>query len=213
AVLHRRADATYLDGRMSGRHRKDLRRGREQLAADLGGDLGCVDRAAEDDATFEVALTDFLRLESAGWKGRDGGAIACRAEHERFFRALAAGLRRHGRFELWSLGAAGRTAAYQCNLLAGNTAFRIKAAYDEQVARHSPGVQLELDLMAVFHDDDRLQVVDSCTAAGSMTYEQLYADRRTVETWLVPLHGRRARLAAAASPALARGYQRLRRSA
>src|SRR5436305_120658 len=83
----------------------ELRRQRAALATELGGDLIFADRAGE-----AAAVEEFLALEAAGWKGREGGALSV-ARHAGFFRALCRHFAEHGRLQLYALSAAGRTVA------------------------------------------------------------------------------------------------------
>jgi CelD/BcsL family acetyltransferase involved in cellulose biosynthesis len=204
AVLHRRAEATYLDGRLSARHHKTLRRQRRRLAELLGGELGVVN------CTDDRSIESFLAMEANGWKGRAGTAITSDPNHAEWFRRTARAFRDGGALELWQLSAGKRVAAYSCHFRAGDTVFHVKVAYDEELAAYSPGLMLELEMVERFHDDRSLQLLESCTAPGTHVSEQLYPDRRRIGTLLVPLGGIRARAAARLTPVLARGYRALK---
>ena len=61
---------TYLDRALSPKKTKELRRQRRRLL-----EHGLLKLAtARDAATIVPALSDYLRLEAAGWKGRAGTA-------------------------------------------------------------------------------------------------------------------------------------------
>ena len=181
AVLRRRPAETYLDDRLGDRRRKSLRRSRRRLEDALGGAVRITDHAVaaadQSDADLDAAVDAFLAMEAAGWKGADGNAIACRAQHAAFFREIAAELRRSDQLELWSFGTPEQAAAYQCNIRAGDTVFHFKVAYDEGLSQWSPGVQLEIEMVAQFHRDRRLERIDSCTDPGAVVSETLYPDR------------------------------------
>lgn len=189
-VLHRRPECTYLDGRISTRHLKALRRQRRRLGDELGGEVAAVDHAAgADPARLEAALSGMLAQEQAGWKGRAGTAMACRPGDAEYFRRACAAFAAEGRAELWALEAGGRAAAYQANLLAGGTVFHYKIAYDEALRSWSPGLQLELDMVTRFHSDLAQERVDSCVDSDNRVSAQLYPDRQAVGTLLVPTGG------------------------
>lgn len=210
-VVRRRAEPTYLDA-LSGDRRKGLRRRGRRLAEDLGGDLAYVDHAAPG-ADVGAALARFLAMERDGWKGRDGGALDCRPGHGEFFRAMCHGFASAGRLRLWALEVAGRPVAYQCCLLAGDTVFEVKTAYDETLRRHAPGVLLALGMIDRFHADGRYGALDSCTGTDVTVAHELFPDRRAVTDLLLPLPGLLGRLAAPALPPAVAAYRRARRRA
>jgi CelD/BcsL family acetyltransferase involved in cellulose biosynthesis len=183
-VLLRRPAATYLDGRLSGRHRKTLRRQRRRLGDELGAEVEAVDVAASGDV--EAGIEDLLRLELRGWKGRAGTAMACRPGDAAWFRRFCTGLHAEGRLELWALRGGGRVAAWQANVLGGDTVFHFKIAYDEELARFSPGMQLEVEMVEQFHRDARLRRIDSCVDPDNHVSAQLYPDREVLATMTVP---------------------------
>ena len=184
AVLHRRGDRDYLNPELGSGRRRELRRQRRQLEEQLGASLVVRDRAGDP-----AAVVAFLELEAAGWKGREGTALAA-AGHGGWFAETAAGLAAAGRLQLLSLEAGDRVVAMKCNLLAGDTVFCFKIAYDERLARFSPGVQLELENIAVFHATPGAEFTDSCAVQENQMINRLWRDRRSVVTVLVP--GRRA---------------------
>lgn len=199
-VLRRRPSCTYLDGRFSPRHRKSLRRHRRRLADALGGQVDVLD-AAQGAGDLKDAVHSFLQLEAAGWKGRAGTAMASRAGDAEWFRRLALSLHRERRLQLWALGTAERVAAWQCNILTGETVFHFKIAYDEALAKSSPGLQLEVAMVEEFHGDTRLRRLDSCVNADNRVSAQLYPDREVLGTLVVPLHPVRGRFAVGAARA------------
>jgi CelD/BcsL family acetyltransferase involved in cellulose biosynthesis len=200
-ILCRRPEATYLEGRLSGRHRKRLRRQRRQLEAALGGRAVTVDRAA-DGAT--AAIDTFVELEAGGWKGRSGTALASTPREAAFFRAAMERFAQAGALQVLTLEVGGVPVAALCAVVAGDAVFHLKIAHDERWARHSPGMLLEMDAVEAFHSDQRLRMIDSCTSSEPSPSRRLYPDRRTVETLLVPLRRRRG---VAAVRALALGHQ------
>lgn len=189
AALHRRPDPTYLEETVRGTHRKELRRLRRVLGRELGADPVTVDRS--DDPR---AVDDFLALESSGWKGRAGTALLARRSHEQFFRELCEAGRAAGTLQVLSLQAGRRAVAMKVNLLAGDTAYCFKIAHDETLARRSPGVLLEVDMVERFHVS-RLQRADSCADAGNTMINRLWPDRRTIVTLAFVAPGSRGQAA------------------
>ena len=93
-----------------------------------------------------------------------------------------------------SLGTTDRTAAMQCNLAAGDTLFCFKVAFDDDLARYSPGVQLELAAVEAFHDSAGLALVDSCAEPDNELINGLWPDRRTLSTLVFPAAGMAGRV-------------------
>ncbi|TKJ28114.1 GNAT family N-acetyltransferase [Blastococcus sp. CCUG 61487] len=159
-----------------------LRRQREAMA-DALGPVRVVDRA--DDP---AAIEEFVVLEAAGWKGREGTAIACRDEHVAWFRETCDRLRAAGRLEVLAVEAGGRTAAMWVDFDAGEGSLHLKSAYDEALGEHRPGEQLLLHCVDE-GGDSRYAWRDSATVPDNTLFNQLWSGRRTLSTVLVPLHG------------------------
>jgi CelD/BcsL family acetyltransferase involved in cellulose biosynthesis len=82
-----------------------------------------------------------------------------------------------------------RPAALKCNLIARDEVFCFKIAYDESLARFSPGVQLEERMVEVFHGDMGGRVLDSCADPDNDMINRLWPDRRPLVSWAIPAAG------------------------
>ena len=206
AALDRREDGDYLNPDLAGRHRKEMRRQARRLEEQLGAPLVTCDRSDEP-----AALDTFLALEGAGWKGRAGTALASAGRRE-FFEETARGFAAAGRLQLLALEAGDRTLAMKCNLLAGDAIYCFKIAYDEALSRFSPGIQLELANIDIFHATPGAAWTDSCAAPDNQMINRLWRGRRSVVTVLVP--GRRpvGSLAGVTLRAALQARRQLRRS-
>ena len=178
ASLVRRPENDYVETTVKVKRRREMRRLRGQLEKELGSELVTVDRAGDP-----AAVERFLELEASGWKGRAGTALAT-ANDDRFFREACAGFAAEGRLQLLALGTASNTVAMKCNLLSGDAVFCLKIAYDEELAKFSPGVQLELDNVGAFHDRTELVRMDSCADPDNQMINRLWPDRRRLVTSL-----------------------------
>jgi len=85
------------------------------------------------------ALQQFVQIENSGWKGRDGGAVAQRAELVAFYEQLVQSLGARGQFEIDLLCLGGRAIAATLWLRTGGRLHLQKTAYLESVAELSPG--------------------------------------------------------------------------
>lgn len=194
-VARRRPEPTYLDGLVSGVHRKGFRRQRRTLERELGAPVATV-------TSYDAE--PFLRLEAAGWKA--GTALLSTPGAADLVRRLVASRAAH----VTELRAGDRLVAAQLQLVGGGTSSCVKTAYDERLRRHSPGLLLELDVLERFHDDPAVDLLDSCAAPGNPLAERLFPDRLPVVTLLVGLTVT-GRAAARATPVLASGWSRLAR--
>jgi CelD/BcsL family acetyltransferase involved in cellulose biosynthesis len=182
ATLVRREEAGYHEG-MRAHHRRELRRLRRGLER-LVGAVPTTREVSSD----PVASERFLALERASWKGRAGTAFASSPRHAEFFRTVCERFADAGRLELLAFEAGDRTLAMKCNLLAGEAVFCFKIAFDEEFARFSPGLQLELDNVERFHEGSAAWM-DSCAAPDHPMINRLWPDRRRIQTVLLPSPG------------------------
>lgn len=144
-------------------------------------------------------IDEFLRIEAAGWKGRNGSAMASSAANERYFREIIAAAFRRGQLIGCGLDAGGRAIARRFSFTAGEASYAFKTTYDEGYADYSPGALLELANVRQLDADPRLQWMDSFTEANVLAVERLWPDRREMQTLLAGV-GAWGRLAAAALP-------------
>ena len=186
ALLERRVSCDYLDSMRSHRRRELNRLGR-RLEAELGGQLSVTDEAGD-----EGALDAFLELERSGWKGRGETALGSSPAHTAFFHDVCHAFAAEGRLQLLALYAGKRRVAMKCNFSSGEGVFCFKIGYDEDLARFSPGVQLERENVRVFHEDRDERWQDSCADPQNGMINGLWPDRRRVATAVLARGGVRA---------------------
>lgn len=118
--------------------RANLRRRRRQLER-----LGTltVERVT-DSSKLAEHLQEGFALEQAGWKGREGTAIAQDKHTRAFYTELAFSAARHGYLSLFFLRLDGRAIAFHYGLTHGGTYYVPKLAYDESLKACSPGLVL-----------------------------------------------------------------------
>jgi CelD/BcsL family acetyltransferase involved in cellulose biosynthesis len=192
AAVRRRAHDDYVATHVGGKQRREMRRTRRILAELLGGEPVLVD-ASEDDGAAER----FLALESGGWKGRAGSALASDPAHAAFFRELWSGFRARGEAHLLELRGGGRTAASVLCLTGRDTVFALKIGYDEELGRGAPGIHLMADLASWFHDHTDASLMDSCAIPDHPMINGLWPDRRPLTTLVLPAPGVLGRAAGA----------------
>ena len=153
---------------------------------------------------------EFLALEAAGWKGRAGSALASDSAKEAFFRDTIAGAQAAGRLEFLRLALDDRPIAILVNFFAPPAGFTFKIAFDEEYARFSPGVLLQIENLQVLERPD-VAWMDSCAVENHPMINSLWTERRSVVRVTVPLAGRRRRAVYAGARALETGSALLRR--
>ena len=200
ALLTRRCSApAELHATMGGKRHKEARRLERRLA-----ELGRIDydqlERAED---VHPWVDDFLALEARGWKGRQHTALACQPEQRDFFRTVVAAAFARDRLTGLALRLNGRPIAMKCNFTSGDAGFAFKIAYDEELARYSPGVLLELENIRRFDCRDDLRWMDSCADPRHPMIDRLWRDRRTIQTTVAGV-GRASTAVVACLPLLRR---------
>jgi CelD/BcsL family acetyltransferase involved in cellulose biosynthesis len=210
AVLRRAGGASgVVAAAVSPGRLKELRRQRRRLE-----EAGTVElRALQPGADANPWIRAFLDLERAGWKGRAQTALASHPAHQRFFEQIALDAHRRGRLRLLGLFVDDRPIALKCNLVAAPGSFAWKIAFDEAFARCSPGVLLELEHVATFHDEPGLAWMDSCATEDHQMIDRLWSERRAIAVTLLST-GRTTtgRLLVAALDPLRRLYRLARRA-
>ncbi|WP_417622721.1 GNAT family N-acetyltransferase [Parasphingorhabdus sp.] len=174
----------YHRATLRGKKRKEWRRlGKrlnEQGDVTFGQHLGA---AGLDEWTDE-----FLRLEKAGWKGKNGSALDSSPETSAFFRQALAGAAAAGQLERRDIRLDGKPLAMLVNFLSPPGAFGFKTAFDEEYSRFSPGVLLQIENLK-FLDLRALQWIDSCASQDHPMIDSLWSDRRHIGRFSIELQG------------------------
>ncbi len=187
AYRHRPPDEQL--GWMKSRRRSELKRQRRRLSEELESEVVVRDRP-----DTEAAVDAFLALETSGWKGDEGTAMASEEGSAELFRKICGGFAATGRLRLRSLQAGERDLAMTCDIRAGDTVFGFKSAYDEDLSRFSPGVQLQAENFAHFDEEHDEALFDSCAEPGNESIQGLWPDRREITTVAFTRDGRVGRM-------------------
>jgi CelD/BcsL family acetyltransferase involved in cellulose biosynthesis len=173
--------AGYLERTIPHKKLKELRRQRRRLA-----DTDCVAFAtAREPAAVIAALDEFLALEAAGWKGRQGSAARAHSAVRAFMEQAVIALAADGNARVDRLTQGDHTLAAAITLRSGDTSWFWKIAYDEAFARASPGVQISLDLTNALLADDGIARVDSCATADHPMIDHLWRERLPLADLLI----------------------------
>ena len=195
---------SYLERALPHKKLKELGRQLRRLADDgaVAWDI------AREGAAIETALSDFLTLEAAGWKGRAGTAAGHDPAIRAFLEAAVPVLAGDGKAAIVRLTLARHAVAALIVLRSGDTAWCWKIAYDERHARASPGVQLMLHATKALLADPGLAQVDSCADADHPMIDHIWRERLALADHLV-----RPGTSGRAAFAVTRALETTRRSA
>ncbi|MCI0685080.1 MAG: GNAT family N-acetyltransferase [Gemmataceae bacterium] len=178
ALLRPAANAeSYIQAALAPKHRRELQRLRRRL-----GDLGKLEvRSLEPGDDPRPWIEQFLQLEARGWKGAEQTALACTDNERGYFADIVTAAHARGQLMMLGLFVNGAAVALKCNFRAGDGAFALKIAFDERYDKFSPGVQLELDNIALAHRLSGLAWMDSCAIANHSMINRLWTERRTIQ--------------------------------
>ncbi len=182
--------------RLSRHHQRELRRLHRRLSEQGQLTLRTLERPRDLD-NWQNA---FLELEGAGWKGTQQTALAADSRSRDYFRDLLRAGHEAGCVQMLGLFLNHEPIALKVNLLAGEGGFAFKIAYDERLAKFSPGVQLELENVRVLHEQTPLQWMDSCAVASHFMINRLWSERRGIQRLLISTGGPLSNLAIGALP-------------
>ncbi len=182
-IIHRRDDGDYraVHGR---KFLNNVSRLRRRMSDDIGAEIQFVDRSDDPEV-----IDTFVRMEGAGYKGKNGVALAEHPDEAAWFKDMCGRFRAAGRLRVYTLEGAGQTMAIQLGLRAGDGLFLLKASYDETFAKYTPGIQLHLEVLDHFNTFDGVQWIDSCTFEGNQTMLRMFPDRRPVVSLVVAVGG------------------------
>jgi CelD/BcsL family acetyltransferase involved in cellulose biosynthesis len=118
----------------------------------------------------------FLALELSGWKGKRGTALACSDDSRRFALDAFASGSPTARTRVDLLLLEGKPIAAGVIVFAGETGFTVKGAYDEDYARYSAGLLLEVEVLKSFLTEKWAKRLDAATA-GEHVIDRFWPDR------------------------------------
>jgi len=178
------SSAEYLARATSAKKRKEWRRQRKRLSE--SGQL-TVERW-RDARALDPWIDEFLALEQAGWKGRNGSALSSDPSLAGLFRDALEGAAQRGRLERLCLRLDGRAIAMLVNFYTPPAAYSFKTAFDETCAQYSPGVLLQLENLALADDPD-IDWCDSCAAEGHPMIERIWREKRRMVSCNIAIGG------------------------
>ncbi|MGH8720321.1 MAG: GNAT family N-acetyltransferase [Burkholderiales bacterium] len=113
-----------------------------------------------DPARVAEGIREHGRLESAGWKGKQGTAIEVNNQQGLFYRELLEDFCRNGEGVMYRLLLDKKTIASRLSIERDGTMVALKTAYDESLHKLSPGSLLAQDLFRALLAQERIRVVE-----------------------------------------------------
>ncbi len=171
----------YVQANVAAKKRKQSRRLWRRL-----GERGRVrvERARTEDEV-DGAVEQFLALEHSGWKGQRGTSFASNQRDQAFLRVAMRAGAVDGRVEIWSLTLDDAPIAMAIVLRALAVVYTFKIAYDEAFALYSPGVQLDLAMVAGLLAEPGVELIDSCADPGYALHDSHWGERRAIRVGTV----------------------------
>ena len=197
--------SAYYEANVRKKKRKEIERLRNRLAEI--GPIAFARLSAMNSVTDWAR--DFLRLEASGWKGRAGTALAAAADTSAFLTEAISGAAAAKKLEMIRMTVGDRTVAMLINFLTPPGSFSFKIAFDEDFARYSPGVMIQIENLALL-DRAEIDWMDSCAVEDHPMINTLWKDRREIVRLTVPLSGMRRSIIFHAARALENVSSRLR---
>ena len=180
----------YYEATVRGKKRKELRRQSNRLS-ELGKIGFTRDNGGEG---LEDWISQFLRLEAAGWKGQNRSAIGSHQQSREFFTHLLLAAAAAGALERLTIRFDDRPIAMLVNFLCPPGSFSFKTAFDEAFARFSPGVLLQIENLGILDRAD-IDWMDSCAAEDHPMIDSLWSGRRCVGRYSIAIGGTARRTA------------------
>ncbi|MDQ0456533.1 GNAT family N-acetyltransferase [Rhizobium paknamense] len=174
---------TYLAASISKAHVREMRRQYRQL--EKLGPLGY--HVARQPEEVRLGMEDFLALEASGWKGRKRSALISDRLRAAFAREAITNLAERDAVRIHSLHLDGRTIASMVVFLMGAEAYTWKTAYDESLARYSPGKLLVAELTRWHLDDANILRTDSCAVPDHPIMSRFWQEREDMGTLVIGL--------------------------
>jgi hypothetical protein len=132
---------------------------------------------ARSPADVAQALQGFLALEAKGWKGAAGSALVQDPGLKRFAETAVDALARQRQAGVAQLLLGSQPIASIVTLQSGGGVWSWKIAYDESLARFSPGVQAMMELTDTLLADDTVAFADSCATPDHPMIDHLWRER------------------------------------
>ena len=137
--------------------RHNLARRRRRLA-EKGFTAELVARRSRGEVSDAIA--EYGRLESLGWKGKDGTAVNANNAQGRFYLDVFQHFCERGEAVIYQFVTNGKVVASDLCLLRGEMMVVLKTAYDEEMNEYSPALLMREDIMKQVFAENSIRIVE-----------------------------------------------------
>ncbi len=177
----RRSADDYLNGVSTPHHRHEMRRQERRLR-----ELGTLEfEVIAPGADVTEWLKEFIALEMAGWKGKEGTAFGSQESHRQYLEEVAGEAARRQELMLLGLRLDGKPIALKLNFVCGDGGYTFKIAFDETYSKYSPGILVELENIRQAHANPNISWLDSLALPDHSMMNRVWRDRTTIVTQLI----------------------------
>jgi hypothetical protein len=193
----------YLKNAISRKARKEYKRKDKRLSEQGRVEYVAIEAGKpHEEIDLNTQLNNFLEIEAAGWKGKEGSAFACDPAHRTFFLEVTKAAYEHKCLSLTELRFDGQAIASKCDLISGGCGFAFKIAYDENFSRFSPGLLLELEGINEIHHNPNVTWMDSCAVRDHFMINRIWSERRMLQNIVIATGQGRGEFVVASLPML-----------
>ncbi|MGC2518215.1 MAG: GNAT family N-acetyltransferase [Burkholderiales bacterium] len=119
-----------------------------------------------DSAAVAVGIEDFGKLESAGWKGREGTAVHADNKQGNFYKSLLASFCGIGKGRIYRYWFGASVAAMQLCIEGERVLVFLKTTYDESFKNHGPGILMQYAIMKQLFAEGTIDKVEFYGRSG-----------------------------------------------
>ncbi len=146
----------YWSSRGSNLRHNLARRGRRMKENGLSAELIAFEKPEE----VAEAIREYGRLESLGWKGKNGTAVSENNAQGRFYRDVFEHFCSLGEATIYQYRLNGKVAASDLCLRRDSMMIVLKTAYDEELDEFSPALQMRRDITEQLFAGQQVRVVE-----------------------------------------------------
>lgn len=108
----------------------------------------------------QEAIREYGRLESTGWKGKDGTAVTDDNAQGHFYREVFEHFCERGEGVIYQYAFNGKVVASDLCLQRGPMMVVLKTAYDESMNEYSPALMMREDIIRQLFTENRIRVIE-----------------------------------------------------
>lgn len=193
---------------------KSIQRNHRRLARRLEEQGDVRFEISDQNSNFAILAQEFLEIETRGWKGEAGTALACNPAEKAFYLDLISRAADAGQARFVTLRLDGKPIAMLSDLQFDGVVYSYKTTFDDAFSAYSPGLQAELKNIEFMHER-RIEIADSCTASDNNTINRIWGQELKFQSVVLGLKPGIAQIATRMMPtaqATIRGLKSLRKS-